>query len=201
MKNITFIFIALAVCGTSAYPSVIVNRSPESPPDWKNKITTGDLADGKLANLPKAGHQVQCETRDHSNDNIFKAASYAHHPQKSKSPTKKPQKPNDPKSKFTPYPHQNSPEKSKANKIKNADFKLEKCDPGSKHFIEYPILENGSLWTDGATDPGPDRILIQYIDDTTAAYCGTVFHFPAGNGRSSAFELCKNSDGGHLKTG
>lgn len=168
--------------------------------EWQNPITTGDLADDQVSNMPQSNFPVSCEERPYSNEAISAVISYAHNLQKSNSPTQKPQKSGKkPAKKPTPYPHMNDPAKGSANKINRGDFKLPNCDPGGPSFIEYPILAGGGLWTDGATDPGPDRVFFQYIDDHNAAYCGTVFHFQGKDSRSSAFELCANSNGGNLR--
>lgn len=203
MKATSGICLMLGICGVLAYPGIFRGgldpyQAAFAATTWKNPTASGDLAAGKPKNLPKSGHQVRCETRPHSNDDIINTISYAHNLYKSNSPTKIPENPSNPKSKYLAYPHHTTFRATRTNTITNADFELTRCNPENKNFIEYPILADGTLWMNGISDPGPDRILFQYINETTAAYCGTVYHPVTGKGRPSNLELCTNSHGGNL---
>ena len=93
------------------------------------------------------------------------------------------------------YPHRNTPSQGK---LKYSDFNLPGCaqdsssDDKKSKFEEYIIVPGNNAWAGGSVSQGNDRVLFQYIDDKTAAYCGIMTHTLNSNGNPSGkdFELC-----------
>ncbi|KAL8828456.1 MAG: hypothetical protein Q9191_002575 [Dirinaria sp. TL-2023a] len=84
------------------------------------------------------------------------------------------------------YPHRNTPK----HLLSFGHFALPGCaqdnDPEitKTNFIEYPIIANG-IWQ-GQSEPGNDRVVLQYVDHNTANFCGIMKHLPG----KSSFQLC-----------
>ncbi len=95
------------------------------------------------------------------------------------------------------YPNQNTPR----DPLSFTDFNLAGCaqegddDAKLKGFQEFPIIPGGNAWQGGDVKPGNDRILFQYIDDTTAAYCGIMTHTTNDKGiPTGKFRLCDDPE-------
>ena len=78
-----------------------------------------------------------------------------------------------------------------------SDFNLPGCatgpdDPLVSGFQEYPIIP-GAIWQGGSVVQGPDRVIFQVVDGTTAAFCGIVRH-PGKDGVDNHFQLCEDSN-------
>ena len=76
-----------------------------------------------------------------------------------------------------------------------SDFNLPGCSQGEQDtvakFQEYPIIPGGDAWQGGSTSQGNDRVVFQYIDNTTAAFCGIMTHTTNDDGRPKGkFRLC-----------
>lgn len=76
------------------------------------------------------------------------------------------------------------------------DFNLPGCaqqnsDKSAKRkFLEYPIIVGDNAWS-GQVAQGNDRVVFQYDDNDTAAFCGIIRH-PGKDGVDNHFQLCEN---------
>lgn len=82
--------------------------------------------------------------------------------------------------------------------MKWADFNLGKCaqegdDKAKKSgFQEFPIVPGGSAWQGGPVEQGPDRVIFQVVDGSTAAFCGIIRH-PGQDGVQNHFQMCTDA--------
>lgn len=87
-----------------------------------------------------------------------------------------------------------------------SDFNLDGCaqppdgsenDPkwNDKNFQEFPIT-GGEPWdgkdSSSAGAQGNDRVIFQYVDSSTVAFCGIVRH-PGADGVDNHFQLCEDA--------
>lgn len=77
--------------------------------------------------------------------------------------------------------------------LKWDDFNLPSCAQDSdkdakRKFLEYPIIPGDDAWS-GQVAQGTDRVVFQYVDDDTAAFCGIIRH-PGKDGVNNHFQLC-----------